>query len=140
MDALSSSDEEDRQFSQESDSYDLPDIRFSKASPLLLCDDRPVTPPVVPALLSVPTLQSTEIASLTSLEHLSPLKVAGVAQKLKADAKLLQKANDLSNDIICKEEMDRKVKGHTFNTWGVVTLSPITDRSHQARRWHSEHG
>ena len=115
---LFSSDEEDIQFSQESDSHDLPDISFSKPSPLLLREDRPMTPPVVPALLSVSTSQSTEITSLTSLEHLSPLKAAGVAQKLKADAKLLQKANDLSKDIICKEEMDRKVKGRTFKMGG----------------------
>ena len=112
MEMFSSDEENGDISSQDSDGRDLPDISFSKAAPHVFQDDqcRPQTP-VAPGLLRVPTSQSAEI-SLTSLEHLSPLKATGVTENMRIDAKLLQKSNDLSNDIISKEEMDRKVKDH----------------------------
>lgn len=104
-----SSDEENLQLSQDSDSNDLPDISFVKAEPSELIEDRPITP-VMPCLLSVPDSKPTETVSLASLESLSPLKMNGVAQKLEEGTKLLQKAADLSKDIICKEDIDRKIE------------------------------
>lgn len=107
-----SSDEEDTDtmtLSQESDSNELPDISLK---PPVLQEGRPHTPGVPgPGLLLIPTSsQSTQTLSLSSLEHLSPLKASGVDQKMKESAKLVQKVADLSEEIKCKEEMDRKVK------------------------------